>query len=96
MFNNRRYVIIFANELNNVNINDILEGNFKNLRYDIFGVKCIIKYDGSMPQSIKKLSYVSKEYTHQEIKKILKGDEWYVGYTESPENDELDYGWEDQ
>lgn len=75
-FENRKYVIIPALEINNVNFSEVLETSSDTCRYSINGTKTFIKYDGLQPASVALISSKSQEYTHSEILEILDTSEW--------------------
>ena len=76
MFENRKYVIIPADQAPNVNFNEVLETSADTCRYSVDGSKTFVKYEGAMPASVSALTGKSQEYTHSEILDILSGPEW--------------------
>lgn len=68
----RRYVIIDASEVGNIDFNQVFQDSADTLRYSIDGTKTFVKYEGSQP------SFLSGKtvYTHSEILAILATDEW--------------------
>ena len=83
MFENRRYVIIPATEVNNIDFSEVLETAPETCRYSVDGSKTFVKYEGPQPQSVVDIIDKSQEYTHEEILTILSGPEW------TPEMEEL-------
>lgn len=75
-FENRKYVIIPASEINNVNFSEVLETSAETCRYSVSGVNTFVKYEGAMPPSVAALISKSPEFTHDEILSILSTDEW--------------------
>lgn len=76
MFENRKYVIIPATEINNVDFTQVLETAPDTCRYSVDGTKTFVKYEGEQPFSISKIVNKSQEYTHEEILEILSSLEW--------------------
>ena len=76
MFENRKYVIIPASEINNINFSEVLETSAETCRYSVDGTKTFVKYEGDMPSSVQGISGKSIEYSHDEILDILSTPEW--------------------
>ena len=76
MFENRRYVIIPASEINNVNFSEVLETSAETCRYSVDNTKTFIKYEGIMPLRILGIPGKSIEYSHDEILEVLSTPEW--------------------
>ena len=76
MFENRKYVIVPASEINNVNFSEVLETSAATCRYSVDGTKTFVKYEGTMPSSVQSISGKSIEYSHDEILDILSTPEW--------------------
>ena len=75
-FENRKYVIIPASEINNVNFSEVLETSAATCRYSVDGTKTFVKYEGAMPISVQGIAGKSIEYSHDEILNILSTPEW--------------------
>jgi hypothetical protein len=75
-FENRRYVIIPASEINNVNFAEVLETSADTCRYSVDGTTTFVKYEGEMPVSVAAITGKSQEYSHSEILDILSTEEW--------------------
>lgn len=75
-FENRKYVIIPATELTNVNFNEVLETSPGTCRYSVDSTKTFVKYEGEQPPSVTAILSRSQEYTHEEILAILSTEEW--------------------
>lgn len=75
-FENRKYVIIPATEIGNINFNEVLETSLDTCRYSIDGTLTFVKYDGDIPDSVAAITTKSQEYTHTEILDILSTIEW--------------------
>jgi hypothetical protein len=72
MFENRRYVIVPATEINNINFDEVLETSAETCRYSVDGTLTFVKYEGAKPPSIPNY----QEYTHDEIIEILSSKDW--------------------
>lgn len=75
-FENRKYVIIPATEISNVDFTQVLETAPETCRYSVDGTKTFVKYEGSQPASVYNIVDKSREYTHEEILEILSSLEW--------------------
>ena len=76
MFDNRKYVIIPASEINNIDFAEVLETNADTCRYSVDGTETFVKYEGDQPASVAAIESKSQEYTHAEILVILSGEAW--------------------
>jgi len=76
VFENRKYVIIPASELDKVNFSEVLESAPGTCRYSVDSTKTFVKYEGDMPMSVQNVSGKSIEYSHNEILEILSNEEW--------------------
>lgn len=76
MFDNRRYVIIPATEVNNIDFAEVLETSADTCRYSVDGTETFVKYEGDQPASVAAIESKSQEYTHSEILEILSGEAW--------------------
>jgi hypothetical protein len=68
----RKYVIISADEVNEVDFNKVIEQSANDLRYSSDSSKTIVKYEGTQPSFLSGKT----EYTWVEIMTILATDEW--------------------
>ena len=75
-FDNRKYVIIPATEINNVNFDEVLETSANTCRYSVDETQTFVKYEGAQPPSVAAISGKSSEYTHEEILAILSTEVW--------------------
>jgi hypothetical protein len=68
----KKYVIIDASEVANINFDQVLETSADTLTYSVDGTKTFVKFEGDTP------SFLSGEpqYTHTEILEVLSGAEW--------------------
>ena len=51
-FPNRRWLVIPADEVANVDFSQVLESSADSLRYNVAGTETFVKYEGSKPSSI--------------------------------------------
>ena len=75
-FENRKYVIIPASEINNINFSEVLETAPDTCRYSVDATQTFVKYDGEMPASVAAITGKSQEYSHTEILAILATQDW--------------------
>ena len=75
-FDNRKYVIIPATAIDQVDFSEVLETSAETCRYSVDRTETFVKYDGDMPESVAAVTDRSAEYTHAEILEILGGAEW--------------------
>lgn len=75
-FENRKYVIIPASEINNINFSEVLETAPDTCRYSVDATQTFVKYDGEMPASVAAITGKSQEYDHTGILNILVTEEW--------------------
>jgi len=75
-FDNRKYVIIPATEVANINFDEVLETSAQTCRYSVDESQTFVKYEGAMPASVAAISGKSAEYTHSEILAILATEAW--------------------
>lgn len=72
-FPNRRWSIISADDVVNIDFSQVLESSADSLRYNIAGTETFVKYEGSKPSSIPADAV---EYTHPEILALLATEAW--------------------
>ncbi len=75
-FEDRKYIIIPAAEIANVDFTQVLETSAETCRYSVDGTKTFIKYEGDMPSSISTIANKSQEYSYGEILELLSSLEW--------------------
>jgi hypothetical protein len=68
----RKYVIIDASEVGNVDFNQVVETSADTLRYSVDGAKTFVKFEGDTPSFL----IGESQYDHAEILSILSGPEW--------------------
>lgn len=76
MFDNRKYVIIPAADIDSIDFSEVLETSADTCRYSVDETQTFVKYEGDMPASVNAISEKSQEYTHAEILEILSGEAW--------------------
>ena len=79
----RKYVVIDASDLDNVDFNEVLETGKETCILSLDGSKSFIKYEGEMPSSVSALNNKSEEYTHTQILDITSSNEWVEETTTS-------------
>ena len=72
MFENRKYVIINADEVSSVDFSQVLETSADTLKYSLDGNKTFVKYEGSQPSFLSGKT----ELNHSEILTELQKDDW--------------------
>jgi hypothetical protein len=75
-YDNRRFVVLPATEINNVNFDEVLETAPDTCRYSVDGSQTFVKYEGDMPPSVDAITSKSQEYTYEEILEILSTPAW--------------------
>jgi hypothetical protein len=68
----RKYVILNASEVSNVDFDQVLETSSNCLVYNVGGTKTFVKFEGDTPSFLSGKT----EYDHAEILSILEGPEW--------------------
>jgi len=76
MYENRKYVIIPATEINSVDFSEVMETAAGTCRYSVDGTQTFIKYEGEQPASVDAITGKSEEYSHTEILEILATEAW--------------------
>ena len=68
----RTFVILDADEVVNINFNEVIEDSADTLRFSLDGDKTLVKFEGDTPDFL-----VGKTTnTHSEILAILQTEEW--------------------
>jgi hypothetical protein len=75
-YENRKYIIFDTSETGSIDYTQVFETDNNSLRLNSDGTQTFVKYDGNMPQMIIDLTTKSIEYTHSEIKDILRTVDW--------------------
>tara|TARA_R100000808_G_C2107685_1_gene122759 strand:- start:17 stop:259 length:243 start_codon:yes stop_codon:yes gene_type:complete len=75
-YENRKYVIINANEVSGIDFNEVLEHSASMLRYNSDNTKTFVKFEGNTPSFLNGKT----QYTHAQILAILNDEEgeWYT------------------
>ena len=68
----RKYVILDASEVVNVNFDQVLETSANTLSYSVDSSKFLVKFEGDTPSFL----IGEPQYTHAEILEVLSGTEW--------------------
>lgn len=68
----RKYVILDASEVVNVNFDQVFETSANTLSYSVDGSKFLVKFEGDTPSFL----IGEPQYTHAEILEVLSGTEW--------------------
>ena len=68
----RNYVIIRADEVENIDFSQVLEDSAETLRYSIDGLLTFVKYEGEQPSFLAGKT----EYTNAEMLVILATEDW--------------------
>ncbi len=72
-FENRRFVVITAEEVSSIDFTQVMETSADTLRYSLDGNYTFVKYEGERPSSIPESA---TEYTHPEFIELLSTDVW--------------------
>jgi hypothetical protein len=75
-FETRKYVIIPATEVADIDFMQVLETAPETCRYSVDGTKTFVKYEGAQPSSVAAITGKSQEYSHDEILAVLATEEW--------------------
>ena len=76
MYDNRKYVILPASEIEKVDFNEVMETSAETCRYSSDQTKTFVKYEGNAPPSVAAITSKSQEYTYEEILGILSTPAW--------------------
>ena len=68
----RTYCIIDADDVANVNFDQVFETSAETLRYNNEETQTFVKYEGAKPRFL----YGKDTYTHSQILEILAGSDW--------------------
>ena len=78
MFNDRKYVVIFYSDIDQIDFTQVMETSAETVRRSIDGNLTFVKYEGEMPSSVAALANKSQEFTHEQFLVILSGPDWTV------------------
>lgn len=76
MYDNRKYVILPASEIEKVDFDEVMETSAETCRYSTDQTKTFVKYEDNAPPSVAAITSKSQEYTYEEIVTILGSAEW--------------------
>ena len=68
----RTYVILNADEVDDINFGEVMETSADTLRFSVDGDKTFVKFEGDTPDFLAGKT----TYTHSEILAILQTEEW--------------------
>lgn len=68
----RAYVILNADEVDDINFGEVMETSADTLRFSVDGDKTFVKFEGDTPDFLAGKT----TYTHSEILAILQTEEW--------------------
>ena len=68
----RTFVILDASEVEDINFDEVIEGQADQLRYSLDGLKTFVKFEGDTPDFLEG----KDTYTHAEILEELSGPYW--------------------
>ena len=68
----RAYVILNADEIDDINFGEVMETSAETLRFSVDGDKTFVKFEGNTPDFLAGKT----TYTHSEILAILQTEEW--------------------
>jgi hypothetical protein len=74
MYDNRRYLIIPATAVDQINFTQVMETSAETLRYSVDGSQTFVKYELPSRPDIYKEEY--EELTHDEVVQLLSTEEW--------------------
>ena len=84
MFENRKYIVMFYNEIDQIDFTQVMETSSETVRRSVDGNLTFVKYEGEMPSSVVALTNKSEEFTHEQFLIILSGPDW-TAPVEEPE-----------
>ena len=71
-YENRKYVIINASEVDTVDFSQVHETSASTLRYSLDDSQTFVKFEGSTPSFLSGKT----QYNHSQIRTILTGTDW--------------------
>ena len=72
-YENRKYVIINASEVDTVDFSQVHETSASTLRYSLDDSQTFVKFDGDTPSFLDGKT----QYNHSQIRTILAGEDWH-------------------
>ena len=85
MYDNRRYLIIPASIVEQINFEQVMETSAETLRYSVDGTETFVKYN--LPHRPDVYNEAYPELTHEQIQEELSSSKW-----SSPMNNETTEG----
>lgn len=76
MFENRKYVVMFYSEIDQIDFTQVMETSAETVRRSVDGNLTFVKYEGEMPSSVSSLTNKSQEFVHEEFLTLLGGPDW--------------------
>lgn len=76
MFENRKFVVIPADKINQVDFTQVHETSAETCRYSTDKTLTFVKYDGDMPSSVAAIEGISREYGYEEFLVELSNSTW--------------------
>ena len=76
MYENRKFVIIPADKINQIDFSQVHETSSETCRYSVDKTKTFVKYDGDMPASVAVIEGISREYGYEEFLQELTTATW--------------------
>jgi hypothetical protein len=74
MYDNRRYLIIPATAVDQINFTQVMETSAETLRYSVDGSQTFVKYELPSRPDIYNEEY--EELTHDKVVQLLSTEEW--------------------
>ena len=72
-FPNRRWLIISANDVENINFNQVLESGLDTLRYSVDGTKTFVKYEVTVVEQNEVHTFTDPETGEEQTTTTLAG-----------------------
>jgi hypothetical protein len=72
MYTNRKYVIIDASEVSNIDFTQVNETSVETLRYSLDETQTFVKFDGDTPSFLEGKT----QYNHNQMVSILNSVDW--------------------
>ena len=72
-FPNRRWLVIPATEVENVNFNEVLESSADSLRYSVDGTKTFVKYEVQVLEEDQTFTFTDPESEEETTTTVLAG-----------------------
>jgi hypothetical protein len=78
MYDDRKYVVIYYSDINQIDFSEILESSIETVRRSIDGNLTFVIYEGDMPASVEALINRSPEFTHEQFLLVLASPDWSI------------------